>query len=107
MVIPVSRLQVCTDNVKDISPVRALTGLTHLECSGSNPGKGRLSDLSPLKGLKLKSFDCRWTRVTDLSPLRGMPLKEVQVDLELSRDAPVLRSIKTLEKINGETANEF
>jgi tetratricopeptide (TPR) repeat protein len=103
----VTQFEVVTDQVTDISPVRAMKGLQILGCKGSGPGKGKLSDLVPLKGLKLKSLDCRYTRVTDLSPLRGMPLKEVQVDLELTRDAPVLRSIKTLEKINGEIAAEF
>ena len=37
-----------TDNVADISPVRALGGLKILHCSGSVPGKGRLSNLWPL-----------------------------------------------------------
>lgn len=62
------------DDVTDISPVRTLTGLRLLSCFGSNLGNGRLFDLSPLKGMQLRSFYCNNTRVLDLSPLRGMPL---------------------------------
>ncbi|HWA98804.1 MAG TPA: protein kinase [Pirellulales bacterium] len=63
-----------SDEVTDLSPVRALTGLQNLYCPGSALGKGRLADLSPLVGMKLTSCNCRWTMVDDLSPLRGMPL---------------------------------
>src|SRR5262249_862274 len=40
-----------TDQVTDISPLRALAGLKWLRCDGSVGGKGRLSDLWPLKGM--------------------------------------------------------
>ncbi len=63
-----------TDNVADISPVRALTGLKALDCWGSELGTGELTDLSPLKGLQLARFSCNATAVSDLSALRGMPL---------------------------------
>ena len=55
----VKRLGFATDNVTDISPVRALTGLSCLNCSGSGPEKGRLSDLSPLKGMPLANLRFR------------------------------------------------
>jgi len=45
--------------------------------------------------------------VTDLSPLEGLPLKEITCDFQPERDAAILRSIKTLEKINGKPAAEF
>ena len=70
----VTELQFVTDQVTDISPIRALTGLRVLNCSGSAAGKGQLADLSPLKGMQLTSLVCCATRVTDLSPLKGMPL---------------------------------
>ena len=69
----VTRLDFLTDNVTDISPVRALTGLRRLDCSATW-GQGRLGDLSPLKGLKLTHLCCNGTRVSDLSPLKGMNL---------------------------------
>ena len=62
------------DNVTDISPVRALVRLKTLVCSGSGPGKGRLADISPLKGMNLEGLFCGGTNISDLSPLREMPL---------------------------------
>ena len=47
------------------------------------------------------------TKVADLSPLKGMPLKELYCDFQPERDAAILRSIKTLENINGKPAAEF
>jgi hypothetical protein len=45
--------------------------------------------------------------VTDLSPLKGMPLKELHCDFKPERDAEILRSITTLERINDKPAREF
>ena len=45
--------------------------------------------------------------MSDLSPLKGMPLKELGCDFKPERDAEILRSIKTLETINGKPAAEF
>ncbi len=91
----VTRLDFVSDHVTRLSPVQALPALKHLACGGSDWGKSRLTDLSPLKGMKLTEFqcsvtpvsdlsalegmlltslDCFGTRVTDLSPLKGMPL---------------------------------
>ena len=36
-----------------------------------------VSDLSPLKGMRLEEMRCFATEVTDLSPLEGMNLAEV------------------------------
>jgi len=68
------RLEFVTDQVTDISPVRAIQGLKELSCPGSEFGVGKLHDLSPLQGLPLTNLMCRNTEVDDLSPLRGMPL---------------------------------
>ena len=104
----VTELAFLTDNVTDLSPVRALPGLMSLNCQGSGDGTGRLSDLSPLKGMSLTSLNCGRNRVSDLSPLKGMPLtrlictdtpvsdfsplkdlplKELYCDFQLKRDA--------------------
>jgi eukaryotic-like serine/threonine-protein kinase len=74
----VTELQLLTDGVTDLSPVRALTGLKRLHCGGTR-GKGRLEDLSPLKGMKLTALVCSGTQVSDLSPLQGMPLRELNL----------------------------
>ena len=70
----VTELQFISDNVADISPVRALQRLKSLECNGSSYDKGKLSDLSPLGGMPLTGLRFQNTRVSDLSPLKGMPL---------------------------------
>jgi len=44
--------------------------------------------------------------VSDLSPLKDMPLKELKCDFKPERDAKILRSIKTLETINGKPAKD-
>jgi hypothetical protein len=64
-----------TDRVSDLSPVRALTRLESLECCGSPDRRGMVADLSPLRGLPLKTLIVLDNQVSDLSPLRGMPLK--------------------------------
>ena len=51
-----------SDKVTDLAPVRALAGLQTLKCSGSNLGKGRLADLSPLKDMQLTSLILRTAR---------------------------------------------
>lgn len=70
----VTGIGLVTDNVTDISPLRALAGLKGLVCIGNVPGKGRLSDLSPLQGMRLTFLSCLDGQLADLSPLRGMPL---------------------------------
>jgi serine/threonine protein kinase len=103
----VTQFELCTDHVTNIAPLRALTKLQIVGCRGSGPDKGRLSDLAPLKGLSLESLDCKCNPVSDLSPLRHMPLKELHCGVDVSRDAAVLRGIKTLIKINDQTSAEF
>ena len=39
--------------------------------------------------------------------LQGMPLKELNCDFKPNRVAEILRSIKTLETINGKPSEEF
>ncbi len=58
----VTEVEFVTDNVTDISPVRALAGLKKLTCHGSGLGKGILVDLLPLKGMPLTQLDCGWTQ---------------------------------------------
>jgi len=67
-------LQFSTDDVDDISPLRSVRTLKSLLCPGSAPGKGKLADLSPLRGLALQHLECNYNRIPDLESLRGMPL---------------------------------
>jgi serine/threonine protein kinase/Leucine-rich repeat (LRR) protein len=70
----VTELSLFAYDVKDISPLRALSGLRKLGCHGLSGRDGVLADLSPLAGMKLVQFDCGYTRVANLSPLVGMKL---------------------------------
>lgn len=75
----VTGLSFLCDDVTDISPLRALKNLKELWCYGSNPGKGKLSDLSPLRGMELTTLHCGWTQVGDLAPVQGMPLTSITI----------------------------
>jgi hypothetical protein len=79
--------------VKDLSPVRALTGLISLDCRPDGQIKGLLADLSPLKGMKLTSLNCMWTQVSDLSPLEGMPLTTLTCSVTSVSDLSSLRGM--------------
>jgi tRNA A-37 threonylcarbamoyl transferase component Bud32 len=72
----VTELRLISDNLADISPVRALEHLKVLACPGTLD-KRKLADLSPLRGLKLTFLNCSFSKVSDLSPLAGMPLVEL------------------------------
>ena len=94
----VTGLQFLSVAVHDLTPVRALTGLTALDCSGDWRSAEGLSDLSPLRGLRLTSLTATGTQVYDLEPLRGMPLASLNLyvcphvsDLEPLRGMPLTR----------------
>jgi Leucine-rich repeat (LRR) protein len=99
--MPLSGLFFDETNVSDLSPLKDMK-LTVLDCYDT-----KVSDLSPLKGMPLTILACNVTKVFDLSPLKGMPLKDLNCDFVPKRDADILRSIKTLEKINDKPAAEF
>lgn len=64
------------DHVTDLSPIRAFQHLFAVGCPGSQIGKGKLIDLSPLKGMTLEELDCGYSAgIKDLSPLIGMKLR--------------------------------
>jgi serine/threonine protein kinase len=72
-------LTLMTDHISDIRPLRACTHLIKLECNGSARDRGQLSDLTPLQGMALEELNCWWNRdLRDMSPVRGMPLKSTQ-----------------------------
>ncbi len=73
----VTGLTFLTDNVTDISPVRALAGLTTLRCPASEWRTAKLADLSPLNGMPLTVLHINATGVSDLSPLKAMALTEL------------------------------
>ena len=76
----VTGLEFLSNKIQDISPIRALTQLTSLDCRGDSLVLGRFSDLRPLKGMQLKSLKCGVTAISDLTPLQGMPLTHLYFD---------------------------
>jgi Leucine-rich repeat (LRR) protein/predicted Ser/Thr protein kinase len=115
-------LAVYGNSLWDLAPLRGMP-LQSLNFSNS-----QVADLTPLRGMRLRSLAMGMTRVTDLNPLRGMPLVALGVaglrfaDLKVlegmplqalycsfvpAADASMLRSMKTLQSINGGPAAEF
>ncbi len=68
----VTRFKFYSKNALDISPIRALTDLKHLDCPGTMEDRSNFYDLSPVRGMNLEQLTMTYTRVKDLSPLRGM-----------------------------------
>ena len=93
----VTGLRILTDEVVNIAPVRALAGLTSLDCRGTYLDKGKLSDLSPLKGLTLNRLDCSSTQVAELSALAGMPLKILHFNHNPVSDLTPLKGMPLVE----------
>jgi hypothetical protein len=82
-----------TDDVADLTPLRAFPRLTALSVIGINPAKSRLSDLSPLKSLPLTALTCQNTAVSDLSPLKDMKLPQLKIAGTRVSDLSVLRGM--------------
>jgi serine/threonine protein kinase len=93
----VTGLEFFGDEVEDLSPVHALKDLQVLHCDPSGQGKGKLKDLTPLRGLRLTALDCRWMPVTDLSPLRGMPLRALGLSFTRVADLARLTGMRLRE----------
>jgi serine/threonine protein kinase len=93
-----------TDDVKDISPLRALVGLRALNCGGSIAASGRLSELSPLAGLRLTYLNCGNTEVADLSALQGMPLTKLECFTTKVANLTALKQQTTLTHLNCNNA---
>jgi hypothetical protein len=111
----VTGLKFNTDAVEDLSPVRVLRRLQSLDCRGTVERRGKLadlsrlrglslmtlhfednpvSDLSPLKGMALKDLGLSRTRVEDLTPLQGMPLASLGIDQTRVGDLSPLKGMK-------------
>ncbi|HVS37371.1 MAG TPA: serine/threonine-protein kinase [Gemmataceae bacterium] len=99
----VAGLDFLSDQVTDLSPLRALPGLTDLSCRGSGEQTSRLSDLSPLKGLPLTTLDCSNTAVADLSPVKEAKLTRLNCSLTRVGDLTPLKDMKLTSLDCGDT----
>ncbi len=80
-------------SIDDLRPLQALKKLEVLDCGGAANDRGRIADLSPLRGLPLKYLIISDNVVSDLSPLEGMPL----ISLCLARNV----TLKNLKPLSG------
>jgi serine/threonine protein kinase len=108
--------------LNDLSPLKDMP-LAGLTCGGT-----QVTDLTPLSGMRLATLGindtpvedisvlagmpltvlwCQNTKIADLSPLRGAPLRELRCDFMMLRDGDVLRSIRSLARINDLPAATF
>jgi Leucine-rich repeat (LRR) protein len=119
-------------NLEIVSPhwnpnLRDLTPLRGMKLKQLNVGSTQVSDLTPIAGTSFDHLFCGWSRVTDLTPLKGSPLttlyspgtkmdlttvrdfpiKNLTFDVKNTRDYEILRSMKTLVKINDKPVAEF
>ena len=70
-------------------------------------GCTNITDLSPIAHLPLEQLEIQGTHVSDLNPLRGKGLVDLWVDLDSIDDWAVLRTLSSLEKINGIPIEDF
>jgi eukaryotic-like serine/threonine-protein kinase len=87
--------------VQDLAPLKGLP-IFFIDCRSS-----AVSSLSPLRGIAINQLYARDCAISDFSPLRDLPLRIVEADFDLARDADILRSIKSLQQINGKPTEEF
>ena len=71
----VVELEIFTDKVADLSPIRALSELRRLDCTFRQRTAQRL-DLSPLNGMRIRMLKTV-NGTVDLSAVKGLPLSEL------------------------------
>jgi eukaryotic-like serine/threonine-protein kinase len=87
-------LNLGTDDLTDLMPLRALKGLTALAVQPQEDGKSRLHDLSPLRGMRLTGLNlANQYRLRDLRPLRGMPIQGLIIVFNGIEDLSPLRGM--------------
>ncbi len=93
----VTRIQLSSLQIVDISPVRAFKGLDTLELRGTGNISREVNvfqDLSPLQGMSLKSLIFEGAMVSDLTPLKGMPLTHLGCSHSRVADLSPLQGMK-------------
>jgi eukaryotic-like serine/threonine-protein kinase len=94
----VAELVINTDQIVDLSPVRGFPWLKVLHCNGSYAWKGKLADLSPLRGLRLDRLGCRENpNIRDLTPLRHLSLTQLHCGSTNINDLAPLRGLRLTE----------
>jgi Leucine-rich repeat (LRR) protein len=95
----VTDVHIHSNDVADLSPFRAFNGLRVLGCGGPATRKGKLTDLSPLRGLALEYLACPNNQLSDLSPLAEMPLVTLMCGGTNVADVSPLHTVSTLKNL--------
>ena len=66
----------------------------------------RVTDLRPLRDLRLDRISLLRTAVADLTPIEGMPLEHLRLDYRADREK-IVRSLSGLAFINDKPTAEF
>lgn len=86
-------MQLSTARLSDISPLRVLVGLQDLNCNSGIP-----ADLAPRQGLRLTKLNIAMNpRGCDLSPHRGMPLRSLNLQGTGVTDLSAIRGLSLEE----------
>ena len=99
--MPLTTLILYHSRVVNLGPLEGMR-LHHLDVRDT-----QVEDILPLKGMPLEALQIEQTKVKDTLVLKDMPLKHLALEFTPERDAEILRSIKTLETINGKPVAEF
>ena len=94
--------EVTDEGLAHFKDCKSLKSLYLIGTQATESGLAHFKDCRELTRLVI-----RGTRIGDLTLLKGMPLKDLDCDFRPERDGEILRSIKSLEKINGKPAAEF
>ncbi len=96
----ITGLQLSAKGLKDLAPLRGITGLQSLALTPVREGSV-LTDVSPLKGLQLTHLEMSYSKVADLTPLRGMPLVVLDIGATPVADLTPLKGMP-LESLNAQ-----
>jgi len=120
--LPLTLLELHSDTVVDLSPISKmpllalsinvpkvsdLKPLTGMKLNQLAIHSSQVSDLTPLKGMPLTALTLGTSPVTDLSLLKELPLVSLSADFRPKANTEILRSHKTLQRINDKSVIEF
>src|SRR5262249_3972882 len=95
----VRSIEICSDQIEDLTPLQAFPALQTVYCTGKAPRSGRLKSLEPLREMSLVSLAVTNTQVEDLSPLRGTCYQFLNVQGTRVRDLAPLARVEQLDEL--------
>lgn len=99
--MPLKVISAMGTRIVDLSPLEGL------ELAAMSIGDTNVADLSALKAMPIETLYATNIKANDYTPIVTLPLKHLGIDIRTANHVEVLRSIKTLETINGKPAADF